>query len=62
MLRVKPDVLFKRTTSMGTNQERIEPVGYTPKGFTLMKNKKRFIMEVLEKGKVIYKSSNFALK
>jgi len=41
----------------------IEPVGYTPEEFTHMKNRKNpFIMEVLEKGKVMYKSSNFALK
>ena len=46
----------------------IEPVGYMPKcmhakEFNEMKNRKNpFIMEVLEKGKVVYKSSNFALK
>lgn len=35
----------------------IEPVGYTPEEFNQMKNKKSlFIMEVLEKGKVLYKS------
>jgi len=41
----------------------IEPVGYTPEEFNEMKNRKNpFIMEVLEKGKVMYKSSNFALQ
>ncbi|KPV62205.1 MAG: Nucleotidyltransferase domain protein [Candidatus Bathyarchaeota archaeon BA1] len=35
----------------------IEPVGYTPEEFNEMKNRKNpFIMEVLEKGKVMYKS------
>lgn len=35
----------------------IEPVGYTPEEFNQMKNRKNpFIMEVLEKGKVLYKS------
>jgi len=35
----------------------IEPVGYTPKEFDQMKNRKNpFITEVLEKGKIIYKS------
>lgn len=41
----------------------IEPVGYTVKEFFEMKRKKNpFIIEVLEKGKIIYKSRNFALK
>jgi len=41
----------------------IEPVGYTLEEFNEMKNRKKpFIMEVLEKGKIIYKSSNFALQ
>jgi len=35
----------------------IEPVGYTPEEFNQMKNRKNtFMMEVLEKGKVLYKS------
>jgi len=35
----------------------IEPVGYTPEEFNQMKNRKNpFIIEVLEKGKVLYKS------
>ncbi len=35
----------------------IEPIGYTPEEFNQMKNRKNlFIMEVLEKGKVLYKS------
>jgi len=35
----------------------IEPVGYTPEEFSEMKDRKNpFIMEVLEKGKVMYKS------
>jgi hypothetical protein len=34
----------------------IEPIGYTPEEFDEMKNRKNaFIMEVLEKGKVMYK-------
>jgi len=39
----------------------IEPVGYTPEEFTQMKDRKSpFIMEVLEKGKIMYKSNSFA--
>jgi hypothetical protein len=35
----------------------IKPVGYTPKEFKEMKNRKNaFIMEVLEKGKILYKA------
>jgi len=35
----------------------IEPVGYTPEEFQEMKRKKNpFILEVIEKGKVLYKS------
>jgi hypothetical protein len=35
----------------------IEPVGYTPEEFNEMRNRKNtFIMEVLEKGKVIYQA------
>lgn len=35
----------------------IEPIGYTPEEFNEMKNRKNaFIMEVLEKGRVMYKS------
>lgn len=35
----------------------IEPLGYTPEEFNEMKNRKNaFIMEVLEKGRVMYKS------
>jgi len=35
----------------------IEPVGYTQKEFNQMKNRKNpFITEVLEKGKIMYKS------
>jgi len=42
---------------LNTFKISIEPVGYTPEEFTQMKNRKnRFIMEVLEKGKVMYKS------
>jgi len=41
----------------------IEPVGYTLEEFTQMKDRKNpFIIEVLEKGKIMYKSSSFALK
>ena len=41
----------------------IEPVGYTREEFAQMKTRKNpFIMEVLERGKVMYKSSSFALK
>jgi len=35
----------------------IEPVGYTPEEFNQMKSRRNpFIMEVLEKGKVLYES------
>ena len=41
----------------------IEPVGYTQEEFNQMKNRKNpFIIEVLGKGKIMYKSSNFDLK
>jgi len=41
----------------------IEPVGYTPEEFNEMKKRKNpFIIEVTEKGKIMHKSSNFALK
>jgi len=42
---------------LNTSKIPIEPVGYTPEEFNEMKNRKNpFIMEVLEKGKVLYKS------
>jgi len=47
---------------MNTFKIPVEPVGYTPEEFTQMRKRKNpFIMEVLEKGKTMYKSSNFAL-
>jgi len=42
---------------MNTFKIPIEPVGYTPEEFQEMKEKKNpFILEVMEKGKVLYKS------
>jgi hypothetical protein len=54
----KEDFLERIRTLMDLNTFKlpIEPVGYTPEEFDEMKNRKNaFIMEVLEKGKVMYK-------
>ena len=54
----KEDFLDRIRTLMDVNTFKIpiEPVGYTPEEFDEMKNRKNaFIMEVLEKGKVMYK-------
>jgi len=61
----KEDFLDRIRTLMDLNTLKIpiEPVGYTPEEFNQMKKRKNpFIMEVLEKGKVMYKSSRFTLK
>ena len=61
----KESFLDRIRTLMDLNTFKIpiEPVGYTQKEFNEMKSRKNpFIMEVLEKGKVIYKSLNFVLK
>lgn len=61
----KEDFLDRIRALMDVNTFKIpvEPVGYTPEEFNQMKNRKNpFIMEVLEKGKIMYKSSNFAHK
>jgi len=55
----KEDFLDRIGTLMNLNTFKIpiEPVGYTPEEFNRMKNRKNpFIIEVLEKGKVLYKS------
>jgi len=55
----KEDFLDRIRTLMDLNTFKIpvEPVGYTPEEFNEMKNRKNpFIMEVLEKGNVMYKS------
>ena len=55
----KEDFLDRIGTLMDLNTFKIpiEPVGYTPKEFSQMKNRKNpFIIEVLEKGKILYKS------
>jgi len=55
----KEEFLDRIRTLMDLNTLKIpiEPVGYTPEEFNQMKNRKNpFIMEVLEKGKVLYKS------
>ena len=52
------DFLERIGTLMDINTFKIpiEPVGYTPEEFDEMKRRKNaFIMEVLEKGKVLYK-------
>lgn len=54
----KEDFLDRIRTLMDINTFKIpiEPVGYTPEEFGEMKDRKNaFIMEVLEKGKVMYK-------
>jgi len=61
----KEDFLDRIRTLMDLNTFKIpiEPVGYTPQEFNQMKNRKNpFIMEVLEKGKIMHKSSSYALK
>ena len=61
----KEDFMDRIRTLMDLNKFKIpiEPVGYTPEEFNQMKNRKNpFIIEVTEKGKIMYKSSNFALK
>lgn len=55
----KEDFLDRIRTLIDLNIFKIpiEPVGYTPEEINQMKNRKNpFIMEVLEKGKVLYKS------
>jgi len=55
----KESFLDRIRTLMDLNTFKIpiEPVGYTLEEFNQMKNRKNpFIMEVLEKGKVLYKS------
>jgi len=55
----KEDFLDRIRTLMDMNTFKIpiEPVGYTPEEFQEMKGKKNpFILEVMEKGKVLYKS------
>ena len=55
----KEEFLDRIRTLMDLNTFKIpiEPVGYTAKEFSQMKNRKNpFIIEVLEKGKVLYKS------
>jgi len=55
----KEDFLDRIGTLMNLNTFKIpiEPVGYTPEEFNQMKNRKNpFIIEVLEKGKILYKS------
>jgi len=55
----KEDFLDRIGTLMNLNTFKIpiEPVGYTPEEFNQMKNRKNpFILEVLEKGKILYKS------
>ena len=55
----KENFLDRIRTLMDINTFKIpiEPVGYTPKEFQEMKEKKNpFILEVIEKGKVLYKS------
>ncbi|KPV62029.1 MAG: hypothetical protein AOA66_1535 [Candidatus Bathyarchaeota archaeon BA2] len=55
----KEDFLNRIRTLMDINTFKIpiEPVGYTPEEFQDMKRKKNpFIVEVVEKGKVLYKS------
>ncbi|MEM3442995.1 MAG: nucleotidyltransferase domain-containing protein [Candidatus Bathyarchaeia archaeon] len=40
----------------------VEPVGYTPKEFNRMRMERNpFLLEVLEKGKVMYRRNNFLL-
>jgi len=61
----KEDFLDRIRTLMDLNTFKIpiEPVGYTLKEFNQMKNRKNpFIIEVTEKGKIMYKSSNVDLK
>jgi len=61
----KESFLDRIRTLMDLNTFKIpiEPVGYTPEEFNEMKNRRNpFIMEVLEKGKVMYKSSSFVFK
>jgi len=55
----KEDFLDRIRTLMDINTFKIpiEPVGYTPEEFNEMKNRKNaFIMNVLENGKVMYRS------
>lgn len=61
----KEEFMDRIRTLMDLNTFKIpiEPVGYTPEEFNQMKNRKNpFIIEVTEKGKIMYKSSNFDLK
>jgi len=47
---------IKKLMDMNAFRIPIEPVGYTPKEFDEMKKRRNpFIMEVMEKGKVMYK-------
>jgi len=55
----KEDFLDRIRTLMDMNTFKIpiEPVGYTPEEFQEMKRKKNtFVLEVVEKGKVLYRS------
>ncbi|MEM2211198.1 MAG: nucleotidyltransferase domain-containing protein [Nitrososphaerales archaeon] len=51
---------IKKLMEMNTFGIPIEPIGYTPEEFEEMKVQgNRFIMEVLEKGKILYKLKDF---
>ena len=61
----KEDFFDRIRTLMDLNKFKIpiEPIGYTQEEFNQMKKRKNpFIIEVLEKGKIMHKSSNFVLK
>ena len=48
---------IKTLMEINTYNIPIEPIGYTPEEFEEMKKKRNpFIMEVMEKGKIIYRS------
>jgi len=48
---------IKKLMDMNKFRIPVEPVGYTPEEFKEMKKRKNaFIMDVIEKGKVLYKS------
>ncbi len=57
----REDLLERIKTLMGLNTFGIpiEPIGYTPEEFEDMRARgNRFIMEVIEKGKILYKAKN----
>lgn len=61
----KESFLDRIKTLMDINKFKIpiEPIGYTPQEFHEMRRKKNpFILEVIEKGKVMYKSRDFSIK